>query len=381
MALTDNLLLTQQALAAQATALAEKVATLGTQIGDVQRSHTVAIALRDDMIDERDATIATLQARIAQLEAQPPPAPTPDPTPPPAPTPTGPFFGVDISDLGFDADLTEKSKVEGHRSLLKATSLGVVRTFAGSTPLGPGIWNLERLQALTAADAVHITTNLAVRNNRAGMKAALDSTPDKFRSFPGQVQWGVRHEMEADLLTQTAIDSWLVDNQVLAEELDAAEGYTSDDLIKTLLFYSQHVDFKGSWPKFHGGQNFGKMGMDCYHLQAQLNKTDSAGKPVGSYTTPAILFGYLKTIKEQTGRPICVPEWGGTLANTDPTGTGRAKAIQDGAAYMKELGVTHASWWCADGSKDPAGNVRKHHLEQVSGATSPEVTAFRALVR
>lgn len=350
MALTDNL---NAALDAAAAALAEA----RMDAGNVQSVHDREIARRD--------------ARIAELEAQT----TPEPTPAPRIT----TFGIDISDLGADEPLSEKQKLDSHRALMGGGGLGVVRVFVQTQPLGPTLWNVDRLQGLTAADDVHITTNLAVRNVRAGLRSMLDSTPDKFRQRPGQIQWGVRHEMEADLTTQTAIDSWLNDNLAMAEELDAADGYTADDLIKTLLFYSQHVDYKGSWRKFWGGQNFGKIGMDCYHLQAQLNRVVD-GKPAGSYTPAATLFGYLKTIKAETGRPVCVPEWGGTLANTDPTGAGRAKAIEEGAVFLESIGATHASWWCADGSKDPQGNVRKHHLEQVSGPTSPEVTAYRALM-
>lgn len=359
---------------------------LGAELDNLQAVHDREINERDVLVRGQQSTIAAqeatidqLRARVAELEAgQPQPQPEPEPRPT---SPVGTVFGVDLSDLGLDANRAWTAKVEEHRILLQATGLGVVRHFAGGAPLGPDVWNQERLQALTAADDVHITTNVSTRAQRAGLKAMLAATPDKFRQRPGQVQWGVRHEMEADLTTQAAIDAWLADNLVLAEELDAADGYDSDDLVKTLLFYSQHVDYKGSWEKFHGGQDFGKIGMDCYHLQAQLNKVDATGKPAGSYTPASVLFGYLKTIKEQTGRPVCVPEWGGTLANTDPTGAGRAKAITDGAAFLRDLGATHASWWCADGSKDPKGNVRKHHLEQVAGANSPEVAAYRALMR
>jgi hypothetical protein len=185
--------------------------------------------------------------------------------------------------------------------------------------------------------------------------------------------------MEAQLTTDAAVQGWLDDNQAMADVLDAADGYSPDDLIKTLLFFSQFGDpkLKGSWPKFHGGQQFGMMGMDCYHLQARLNNVVN-GKPAGAYTPPEVLFGILVEIAAQTGLPVCAPEWGGTRANTDPTGEGRAKAITDGAAFAREHGIRHASWWCAYGRE--LGGVRLNHHLEVGGPASPEVAAYKALM-
>jgi LysM repeat protein len=303
-------------------------------------------------------------------------------TPPPPPPPPTTRFGLDISNLGPDKDLSEAQKLANHKSELQVTSLQYVRVFLQSRALGPSLWTEdERLAALKPGDGCHITTNLALRNNQQAFRSMLNGMPDHLRE-PGRVLWGVNHEVETKYPTATAIKGWLDDNQAMADILNSwVTGY-QDWVVKTLLFYSQHVnpDYKGSWPKFYGGQNFGMIGVDCYHLQNRLNDTDAAGKPIGKYTPATELFKYQLEIKAQTGLPVCAPEWGGTRANTDPTGTGRAQAIRDGAALMRENGFHHAAWWCAMGEENPDGTRRNHHLQQGTTNPSPELVAYRELI-
>lgn len=306
------------------------------------------------------------------------PSTTPIPVPTPVPTPATTTFGLDLGDLAGTPDepIPEARKLADHRAMLGG-GLQHVRVFLQTRALGPDLWaSDQRLAALRPGDSCHVTTNLPIRQHQAAFRKMLDATPDHLR---GRVLWGVRHEMEADLTTDTAVRGWLDDNQAMADTLDAADGYSPDGLVKTLLFFSQYADpqLKGSWPRFHGGQDFGMIGMDCYHLQARLNDVQN-GKPAGTYTPPEILFGILVEIAKQTGRPVCAPEWGGTRANTDPTGEGRAKAIRDGGAFMRAHGIRHAAWWCAYGRS--LNGVRLNHHLDVDGPNSPEVAAYKALI-
>jgi hypothetical protein len=290
------------------------------------------------------ATIDAQQAKIAALEAQLAPKRTTQ-------------FGIDLSDLGPDQPLTEAQKVSSHRAL--GLPLTHVRVFFGTSVPS---WSSERIKALdpTKGDSILIST---LSRDVAGMTTFLKNTPDEWR---GHVEVAHGHEREADLLAAAnptaAVNDWLAGNLEKATMLDGlgSWGYSSDDLVKILLWFSQVIDpkCKGTQERFYGGQDFGKWGMDCYHYQYWLNALDR-------YATPAELFDPVIDFAAQIGRPCVVPEWGGTLAKTDTDGTRRAQAIAEGGAYLQAKGVVHANWWCGAGSKDasqPTG-WRNHHLD------------------
>lgn len=302
---------------------------------------------------------AAQQARIAELEAQ-------------IPAPTT-VFGIDLSDLTGDKPLSEAQKVNAHRALgLKLTN---VRVFDGS---GLPDWTSERIKALdpTKGDSILISS---LTTDIAGMTTALKNTPDEWR---GRVRVSHGHEREADLLSQAdpdaAVKAWLDGNARKADMLDSlgSYGYSSDDLVKILLWYSQVIDtrYKGTQEKFYGGQNFGMWGMDCYHNAAWLNQQDR-------YATPQELFDPVLDFAAQIGRPVCIPEWGATLAKTDTNGARRAQSVSDGGAYLRSKDAVFANWWCGTGKTDstqPEG-YRNFHLEKVAGASSPELQAYLAL--
>ena len=303
------------------------------------------------------AANATLTAENASLRAQIQ-----------AQQPTGTRFGIDLSNLTGDKPLTEKQKVTAHRAAgLRLTN---VRVFAGSSVPS---WSDERVQALDPArgDSILVST---LSRDKAGLATWLRNTPDAWR---GHVRLSHGHEREADILKSAnptaSLADWLAGCQEKAELLDAASsyGYSSDDLVKIMLWYSQVIDpkTKGSQERFHGGQDFGMWGMDCYHNAAWLNVGDR-------YTTPAELFDPVITFARQAGRPVCVPEWGATLAKTDTHGTRRAQAITDGGAYLKAAGVVFANWWCGAGSLDPTQpkGYRDFHLDG-----TPALAAYVAL--
>jgi hypothetical protein len=305
-----------------------------------------------------DARDTAQQARIAELEAQQKPAP-----------PTT-LFGVDLSDITGDAPLSEAQKVDAHRAL--GLALTNVRVFFGSSVPS---WSSERIRALdpTRGDSIIVST---LSRDVAGMTAWLKNTPDQWR---GHVDLTHGHEREADLLGQAnpdaAVADWLAGCQEKADMLDGlgSWGYSSDDFGKIMLHYTQHhgpTTMRDTYERFHGGQDFGWFGEDCYHNAAWLN-----GSP-GRYETPTELFGGIADFCAQAGLPCRIPEWGATLAKGDTDGAGRARAVADGGAYLAARGVLSANWWCATGSKDatqPHG-YRDFHLEG-----TPALAAFLAL--
>lgn len=321
------------ALNAGANALDEKARLLATIAG--------LETTRDDLT----AQLAATRARVAELEA--------------AQQPTGTVFSFDVSSLGADATLSDAKKIGDHKALLGVDNVQNVRVFFGSRALN---WNDARIAALTEKDSLLISFNAW---NRAAFRAFLAATPERFRQRPGQVKFCFKHEFEAewrDAADRNAwLASWLRVHVELAEELDASpvETQSREDIVKILLWYSQHIDAatKGTWRQFHGGQNFGLIGMDCYHYQVWLGR--------GRYATPEELFGLLVIIGKETGRPVCAPEWGGELAAGDLDGAGRAKAIREGGAYARANGLRFANWWCATGSLDKAtGLPREHHVDR-----------------
>lgn len=325
-----------------------------TAVTEGQRLQQVTNALTQQLAADQ-ATIAQQAALIAQLEAG---------------QQTGTVFGFDVSNLGTDSKLTEQQKLDSHRSLLGAGDAQHVREF-----FNPGqtlTWNTPRLNALGPGDSVVIS--MKDHPARNGFAAFDKNRPDKFRQRPGQVIYAYHHECEAEWAKATNKAAWIADYtsayQALADGLVANGTGTQHDVVKILLWYSQVIASatKGSWDTFHAGQNFGLLGMDCYHYQAWLNRT-SGGKPVGRYATPDELFGPLVAMKS-SGLDVCAPEWGGTLANSDTDGSARAKAITDGGAYLKQHGVVWANWWCAQGSPG-----RNHHLEQAAS----NVAAYKGL--
>lgn len=311
-----------------------------------------------------------LAAENAKLRLQLEQAQQPTPTPIPTPAPTSTVFSIDVSSLGGDANLTEAKKIADHKTLLAAPGLQNVRVFFGNNPL---TWNNTRIATLGDKDSLLISFN---KWDRAALRTFLAATPERFRQRPGQVKYCFKHEFEAEWRDSTDKTKWLSDwlgaNAAIGDELVRTGVGSHDDVVKILLWYSQHIDArtKGTWELFHGGQDFGYMGMDCYHYQPWLTK--------GRYATPEELFGLLGTIGTQTGRPICVPEWGGELATGDTDGSGRAKAITEGGAYQRKIGVRFSNWWCAAGSKDAVtGSPREHHLDKYAS----NVAAYKALMR
>lgn len=308
------------------------------------RQLAVAATEGVDTIDDLTAQTADLTsrltaalARIAELEARAEP---------------GTVFSFNVSSLGADAGIAEAKKVTGHKALFGADSVQNLRVFFGGR--APN-WTDTRIKACTDKDSILVSFTAW---NRAAFRAWLAATPERFRRRPGQVKVCFKHEFEAEWRDAADRAKWLADwlrvHAEIAEELDASPHDTQsrDDVVKILLWYSQHIDpaTKDTWRQFHGGQDFGLIGMDCYHYQVWLGK--------GRYATPEELFGLLVTIGEETGRPVCVPEWGGELAAGDVDGSGRAKAIADGGAYLVGRGVRFANWWCATGSRD--GRIRRY---------------------
>lgn len=267
-------------------------------------------------------------------------------------------FSFDVSTLGSDASVSEANKVAGHKALLGTDSVQNLRVFFGNGALS---WNNARIKACTDKDSLLVSFN---KWDRVALRKFLADTPERFRQRPGQVKVCFKHEFEAEWRDATDRGQWLADwlgaNAALADELDNSPWDTQsrDDVVKILLWYSQMIDAacKGTWRQFYGGQDFGYIGMDCYHYQVWLGK--------GRYATPEELFGLLVQIGMQTGRPVCAPEWGGELAAGDTDGAGRAKAIREGGAYAVEHGIRFVNWWCAAGSKDAkTGQARDHHLD------------------
>lgn len=306
----------------------------------------------------RDATEAALEAQIADLKAQL------------AAKDQKTTFGFDISALGPDANLSDAKKIADHKALLGLKGVQNVRVFFGSDVPR---WNDSRLQALGPDDGALIST---LSRDGAGQATFLANTPDKFRQRPGQIKLAHGHERDANLLKSSnpaaAIRDWLDGNQQKADLLDAAEGYSTDDLVKITLYYSQTFDAacKNTRERFYGDQNFGIFGEDCYHPQQWLNQQDR-------YATPEELFGGIVAFCKQIGRPCAIPEWGGTLSSGDTDGSRRAQAIKDGGAYLRANGVLFANWWCATGSKDSSqpGGYRNHHLE----IAASNVAAYKSL--
>lgn len=373
MALTDNLLSTQEELVAQATALTEKVATLGGQISDVQGAHTAAIVLRDDIIEERDATIVQLQARIAELESPS--------------TPLKTVFSWDVSSLGDDANRTEATKIASHKTLFGVDSIQNVRVFFGSDV---PVWTDARIAQLTEKDSCLIST---LSRDKAALLTFLKNTPDRFRKRAGQVKLAHGHERDAELTTASLLQGWLDGNAEKADLLVAAgiPTMSEDDLVKITLHYSQEghgVFSRGAGiptrEQMYGGQNYGIYGEDCYAHRTWINQKNR-------YETPEEQFGGFVAFLKQIGLPGAVPEWGAERASTngvapmDSTGAGRAKYITDGGAYLKAQKMADGSplfrfvnWWCADGFRDGARVL--HHLEE-TGTTAPEVAAYKTLVQ
>ena len=280
----------------------------------------------------------------------------------PVPQPKSTVFSFDISNLGNDAKLNEAQKINSHKQLYGVDNVQNIRVFFNA--VSSVNWNNERLAALTNKDSCLISFKSW---DRVAFRKLLASTPEKFRQRPGQVQWAYWHEFEGDWKSASNktqfLNNFLTAYKEMAEELDASQWDTqsSDDVVKIFLWYSQMIDgaTKGQWQQFIGGQQFGKIGMDCYNYAGWLSK--------GRYATPEELLGVLIQMGKETGLPICVPEWGGELAAGD-TGAGLAKAIAAQGEYMKANNVLFANWWCAQGSKDPQGNVREHHLDNVPAA-------------
>lgn len=307
-----------------------------------------------DLAGRLDAALA----RVAELEAQAKPA--------------GTVFSFDISALGADASLSEAEKIADHKALLRVDNVQNLRVFFGGRALD---WSDTRIEACTDRDSILVSFNSW---NRAAFRAWLAATPERFRQRDGQVKVCFKHEFEAEWRDAADRAKWLADwlrvHVEIAEELDASPWATQscDDVVKILLWYSQHIDAatKGTWRQFHGGQDFGLIGMDCYHYQRWGNEFDR-------YATAQELFGLLAEIGKETGRPVCVPEWGGELAQTDSDGARRAQAITDGGRFLVDNGVRFANWWCASGSKDKVtGLPRDHHLDRYPS----NVTALRKLI-
>lgn len=340
-------------VAAKTAALA-KVAALDKQATELKNQNSVLTTDKAGLVRDLD----TARARIKELEAL-----IPKPVP---------VFSWDVSSLGADGAIAEATKINSHKSMLGVDNIQNVREFFPSVA---GInWNSARLAALTDKDSVLISFKAW---DRAAFKKVLAATPAKFRKRPGQVKWCFHHEFEAEWASAPDKAVWLANYltayKEMAEELDASafDTQSRDDVVKIFLWYSQHIDgrTKGLWKQFIGDQKFGMIGMDCYHYAVWVQQR-------GRYATPAELFSLLNTMGSETGLPICVPEWGcaGMVAGDD--GTGLAKAIREGGDYLKSINVRFANWWCAAGSKDPDGNVRDHHVDNIP----PAKAALKMLV-
>lgn len=279
-------------------------------------------------------------------------------------------FSFDISSLGADGTLSDSTKLSSHKAMYGVDNVQNVRVFVGAGTL---TWNSARLQALTERDSVLISVT---KQDRAAVKAFLATTPAKFRQRLGQVKFCYKHECEAEWKaagkTQAWLDDYYAGNLMLAQELDSSPFEQSgDDVVKILLWYSQHKDaaLVDTMDRFYGGQDFGVIGMDCYHYQVWGQQ--------GRYATNDELFGKLVAFGKKVGRPVAVPEWGGEIAVGDTDGSKRAQAILDGGAYLKANGVLWANWWCATGSKDAkTGLPRDHHLDRYPS----NVAAYKSLM-
>lgn len=235
---------------------------------------------------------------------------------------TGPRFSWDTSSLGNDASKSESLKISSHKTLFGVDNIQHVRVFFGTSVPN---WSDARILALTDKDSMVVSS---LSTDRAGVAAFLAATPAKFRTRPGQVTYAFGHEREANLDVGPLLKAWLDGNQMVADLLHAAPGYSTDDLVKIGLWYSQEQDKRAgvSIPnreQLYGGQNFGSFGEDVYNPRAATR-----------YFTPAEMFGPITAFCKQVGRPCAIPEWGGERLTTDTTGTGRAKFIADGAAFL-----------------------------------------------
>lgn len=359
------------ALAVAVTEAGQVGAELAARETEVASLKTAATA-KDAELSKAKADLAAALAKIKELEGTP--TPTPTPTPVPQPLPTGKtVFSFDVSSLGNDANVTEANKVSGHKTMFGVDNVQNIRVFFGGSGLNASSWNNARIKALTEKDSVLVSTNL---RDRAGLKAFLSATPDKFRKFKGQVKICYKHEFEAEWAGAANKTAWVSDylaaNQEIADELDASPVSTQskDDVVRIYLWYSQHIDArtKGQWKQFVGTQKFGYIGMDCYNYAVWLKN--------GRYATAKELLDVLIQMGKDSGLPICLPEWGGELAAGDD-GTKQAQAITAQGEYMKANGVKFANWWCAEGSKDPAGNVRQHHVDNVPASKAAMTKLIR----
>lgn len=234
---------------------------------------------------------------------------------------SGPEFSWDISNLGNDKLKPDAQKIASHKSLFGVDAIRHVRVFFGTAVPR---WDDERFLALTDKDSAVVST---LSRDRAGVANFYASTPDRFRQRPAQILAAHGHEREANLLTATALSAWLDGNAELADILDGTEGYSTDNLIKITLWYSQQLDQRAEVPsreQMYGGQDFGIFGEDCY-----------SPRHWSRYATPAEMFGPITEFCRSIGRPCAIPEWGAERVPTDTTGSGRARFIIDGGAFLQ----------------------------------------------
>lgn len=237
---------------------------------------------------------------------------------------SGPRYSWDTSNLGNDAKLTDVQKISSHKSLFGTSKIEHVRVFFGSSVPS---WSNPRIQALSDGDSFTLSS---LSTDWAGIAAFLAATPAKFQR-PGAVTYAFGHEREADLDTGPLLAAWLDGNARLADVLDAGPYTSRDDLVKITLWYSQEQDKRAgvSIPnreQMYGGQDFGIFGEDVYNPRA-----------ASRYFTASEMFGPITSFAKSIGRPCAIPEWGGERLATDTTGSGRAKFIQEGAAFLNAL--------------------------------------------
>lgn len=237
---------------------------------------------------------------------------------------SGPRYSWDTSNLGNDANLTDAQRISGHKSLFGTSKIEHVRVFFGTSVPS---WSHPRIAALGVNDSFTLSS---LSTDWSGIAAFLAATPAKFQR-PGAMTYAFGHEREADLDTGPLLQAWLDGNARLADTLDAGPYTSRDDLVKITLWYSQEQDSRvgisiPNRQQMYGGQDFGIFGEDVYNPRASTR-----------YFSASEMFGPITSFAKSIGRPCAIPEWGGERLDTDTTGSGRAKFIQEGAAFLNAL--------------------------------------------